>query len=71
MVEFAAVGEETGRVGAMMGEVAAILENDVETRLDRLSTLVAPAATLVLGMLVAGLMAGVVSGILAVNDMAR
>lgn len=71
VVEFAAVGEETGRVGAMMGEVAAILDRDIETRLERLSALVAPVATLVLGGLVAGIMAGVVSGILAVNDMAR
>lgn len=71
VVEFAAVGEETGRVGAMMGEVAAILDHDVETRLDRLSSLVVPVATLVLGALVSGIMAGVVSGILAVNDVAR
>lgn len=71
VIEFAAVGEETGRVGAMMGEVAAILEHDVEMRLDRLSALVAPSATLILGLLVSGIMAGVVSGILAMNDMAR
>jgi general secretion pathway protein F len=71
VVEFAAVGEETGRVGPMMGEVAAILDLDVETRLDRLSALVVPVATLILGALVSGIMAGVVSGILAVNDVAR
>jgi general secretion pathway protein F len=71
VVEFAAVGEETGRVGAMMGEVAAILDHDVETRLDRLSSLVVPVVTLILGALVSGIMAGVVSGILAVNDIAR
>jgi len=71
VTEFAAVGEETGHLGAMMGEVAVILDHDVETRLDRLTSLVVPLATLLMGGLVAGIMAGVVSGILAVNDLAR
>jgi general secretion pathway protein F len=71
VTEFAAVGEETGHLGAMMGEVATMLDHDVETRLDRLTALVVPLATLLMGGLVAGIMAGVVSGILAVNDLAR
>jgi len=71
VTEFAAVGEETGHLAAMMGEVATMLDHDVETRLDRLTSLVVPLATLVMGALVAGIMAGVVSGILAVNDLAR
>jgi general secretion pathway protein F len=71
VVEFAAVGEETGRIAPMMGEVAKILDDEVETRLGRLSVSVVPAATLLLGALVAGIMAGVVSGILAVNEVAR
>ena len=71
VTEFAAVGEETGHLGAMMGEVAVMLDHDVETRLDRLTSLVVPLATLLMGGLVAGIMAGVVSGILAVNDLAR
>ncbi len=71
VIEFAAVGEETGRLGAMMGEVAAIMDHEVETRLERLTSLIAPFATLLLGGLVAAIMAGVVSGILAVNELAR
>lgn len=71
VTEFAAVGEETGRLSAMMGEAASILDQDVETRLERLTALVVPLATLAMGGLVAGIMAGVVSGILAVNDLAR
>lgn len=71
VTEFAAVGEETGRLAAMMGEVAQIMDHDVETRLDRLTSLVVPAATLAMGGLVGAIMAGVVSGILAVNDLAR
>jgi type II secretory pathway component PulF len=71
VTEFAAVGEETGHLAEMMGEVATMLDHDVETRLDRLTSLVVPLATLIMGALVAGIMAGVVSGILAVNDLAR
>jgi general secretion pathway protein F len=69
--EFCAVGEETGRLAVMMREVADLLEESVQTRLNRLTTLVVPVTTLVMGVLVAGLMAGIVSGILAVNDLAR
>jgi general secretion pathway protein F len=69
VVEFAAVGEETGKLSIMMGEVASILEHDVETRLNRFSALVLPGATLILGALVACIMAGIVSGMLAVNDL--
>jgi len=70
VVEFAAVGEETGKLSAMMREAAEMLEHDVETRLDRLTSLVLPAATLIMGLLVAGVMVGIVSGLLAVNDLA-
>ncbi len=69
-VEFAAVGEETGRIGAMMNEAADILDRDVQTEMDRLSALLLPAVTIVLGAIVAAIMAGVVTGILAANDLA-
>ncbi len=70
VVEFAAVGEETGQLAVMMREGAEVLERDVEIRLDRLTALILPVATLAMGLLVAGVMAGVVSGLLAVNDLA-
>ncbi|MCE9521367.1 MAG: type II secretion system F family protein [Alphaproteobacteria bacterium] len=69
-VEFAAVGEETGRLGPMLGEAADILDRDVQTKLDRMSALLLPAVTIFLGIVVAIIMSGVVSGILAANDMA-
>ncbi|MEQ1864556.1 MAG: type II secretion system F family protein [Micropepsaceae bacterium] len=69
-VEFAAVGEETGRLGAMMNEAADLLDRQVQTKLDRLSALLLPAVTIVLGVIVAGIMSGVVTGIMAANDLA-
>lgn len=71
VAEFAAVGEETGRLPAMMREVAEHLDDAVQTRLTRFTTLVVPLTTLIMGALVGGLMAGIVSGILAVNDLAH
>lgn len=69
-VEFAAVGEETGRVGAMMNEAADVLDRDVQIEMDRLSAMLLPAVTIVLGAIVAAIMTGVVTGILAANDLA-
>jgi general secretion pathway protein F len=69
-VEFAAVGEETGRLGSMLSEAADVLDRDVQIKLDRLSALLLPAVTILLGIVVAGIMSGVVSGILAANEMA-
>lgn len=70
IVEFAAVGEETGKLPSMMSEAADILDRDVQTKLDRLSALLLPAVTIFLGLVVAAIMSGVVTGILAANDLA-
>jgi general secretion pathway protein F len=69
-IEFVAVGEETGRLAPMLNEAAAILDREVQIRLDRLSALLLPVLTIVLGLVVAAIMAGVVSGIFAANDLA-
>ncbi|NIJ48765.1 type II secretion system F family protein [Rhizomicrobium electricum] len=71
VAEFSAVGEETGRLADMMREAAELLEHHAQTRLNRLITLVSPLATLLMGGVVALLMAGIVGGILALNDVAR
>lgn len=70
LLEFAGVGEETGRLAPMLDQAADILDRDVQTKLDRLSALLLPAVTIVLGLLVAAIMSGVVSGIMAANELA-
>jgi len=70
LIEFAGVGEETGRLAPMLDQAADILERDVQTKLDRVSALLLPAVTIVLGLLVAAIMSGVVSGIMAANELA-
>lgn len=70
LLEMAAVGERSGRLAPLLADAAAILEQDLTRTLDRAAALIAPVATLVLGALTALLMAGVVGGLMAVNDLA-
>jgi general secretion pathway protein F len=64
------VGEETGRVGPMMLELANILDRDVETGIRRTLTLIEPALIIVLGMAIAGIIVSIMLGILSINDLA-
>jgi general secretion pathway protein F len=64
------VGEETGRIGPMMLELANILNRDVEIGIKRALTLVEPALILILGVLIAAIIVSILLGILSVNDLA-
>jgi general secretion pathway protein F len=64
------VGEETGRIGPMMLELANILNREVENGIKRLLTLVEPVLILVLGVLIAAIIVSILLGILAINDLA-
>ena len=64
------VGEETGRIGPMMLELANILNREVEIGIKRALTLVEPVLILVLGMLIASIIVSILLGILSVNDLA-
>lgn len=64
------VGEETGRIGPMMLELANILNRDVETGIRRTLTLIEPMLIIVLGLLIAGIIVSIMLGILSINDLA-
>ena len=64
------VGEETGRIGPMMIELANILNREVEVGIKRLLTLLEPLLILVLGFLIAGIIISILLGILSINDLA-
>lgn len=64
------VGEETGRIGPMMIELANILNREVEIGIKRLLTLLEPLLILVLGFLIAGIIISILLGILSINDLA-
>jgi len=64
------VGEETGRIGPMMLELANILNREVEIGIKRALTLVEPVLILVLGVIIASIIVSILLGILSVNDLA-
>jgi general secretion pathway protein F len=65
------VGEETGRIGPMMKELADVLDRDVENGIKRSLTLLEPIMILVLGLMVAGIIVSILLGILSINDLAK
>ena len=67
---FLRTGEETSELGLMLGRLAAVLDRDVRVRLERFVAILTPAITVVLGTVVAGIIASIMSAILGFNDLA-
>lgn len=65
------VGEATGRLDAMLEHLATLLEADVSRTLERGLTLLVPALTILLGLVVAGIIASVMLAVLSVNELVR
>jgi general secretion pathway protein F len=70
MLRLVAVGEETGRLEPMLRHVEKIFETQVHRRLEQLLTLLTPALTIVMGLIVGGLIMSVMSAILSINELA-
>lgn len=70
-VQLIRIGEATGRLPAMLLQLAGLCEADVRRSLDRALSLLVPLLTIGLGGLVAGIIAAVMSAVLSVNDMVR
>jgi general secretion pathway protein F len=64
------IGEETGKLDEMLLRQADLDEQRIRHTLDRLLTLLVPALTILLGFVVAGLIASMLVAILSVNDLA-
>lgn len=64
------VGEETGRIGPMLLELAHIYNREVETGIKRALTMLEPLLILILGLLIAAIIVSILLGILSVNDLA-
>jgi general secretion pathway protein F len=70
MLRLIAVGEETGRLEPMLRHVENIFETQVQRRLEQLLTLLTPALTIFMGLMVGGLIMSVMSAILSINELA-
>jgi general secretion pathway protein F len=70
MLRLVAVGEETGRLEPMLRHVEKIFESQVQRRIEQMLTLLTPALTIVMGLIVGGLIMSVMSAILSINELA-
>jgi general secretion pathway protein F len=69
-LQFIRIGEETGRLEEMLAEVADIYDQDVQRLLDRLLALMVPAITIGMGLVVALIIASVMTAMISINDLA-
>jgi len=69
-VQLVRVGEETGRLQEMLIEAADTLDREAQNTIKRLLSILVPSVTIVMGALVAVLIASVLVGILSLNDLA-
>jgi len=67
---FFRTGEETSRLGPMLDRLADVLEAEVRLRLSRLIAVLTPAITVILGGIVATIIAAIMTAILGFNDLA-
>lgn len=64
------VGEETGKLEEMLLKMATIYDKQLKTTLHRMLALLEPLLIVVLGLMVAGIIASILLAILSVNDLA-
>ena len=69
-MSFLRTGEETARLGLMLGRLADVLDRDVRVAVTRLIGILTPAITVVMGAIVAGVIASIMTAILGFNDLA-
>lgn len=64
------LGEETGRLDAMLQELARVSDAEVQSGVKRALTLLEPLLILILGGVIAAIIVSILMGILSVNDLA-
>ncbi len=67
-VHLVEVGEETGRLDAMLLQVADVYEKDVRTSVKALTSIFEPAIILVMGILVGGVVLSMLMAIFSINE---
>ncbi|EXJ11790.1 type II secretion system F family protein [Nitrincola nitratireducens] len=68
LIQMIRVGEETGRLDAILLDLSALYEAEVAVKIKRLLTLLEPALILTLGVAIAFMVVAILLGILSVND---
>lgn len=69
-LSFLRTGEETAQLGMMLNRLADVLDRDVRTAIQRMIAFLTPAITVLMGAVVATVIASIMSAILGFNDLA-
>ncbi len=69
-LSFLRTGEETARLGLMLGRLADVLDRTVRSTIQRMIGIITPAITVIMGGVVATVIASIMSAILGFNDLA-
>jgi general secretion pathway protein F len=69
-LSFLRTGEETARLGLMLGRLADVLDRTVRSTIQRLIGIITPVITVTMGAVVATVIASIMSAILGFNDLA-
>lgn len=69
-LSFLRTGEETARLGLMLGRLADVLDRNVRSTLQRIIAVLTPAITVIMGAIVATVIGSIMSAILGFNDLA-
>jgi general secretion pathway protein F len=70
-VQMVRIGEATGRLDTILVRLSDLLEGDVQRTLDRALAMLVPVLTILLGALVAGIIASVMMAVLSVGALVR
>ncbi|MEW6446131.1 MAG: type II secretion system F family protein [Pseudomonadota bacterium] len=68
-IQMTAIGEESGRLDAMLRELAHVYDNEVQAGVKRALTLLEPLLILGLGAIIAAIIIAILMGILSVNEL--
>ncbi len=63
-------GEETAQLGLMLGRLADVLDRDVRVRVERMISVLTPLITILMGAIVATVIASIMSAIIGFDDLA-
>ncbi len=69
-ISFLRTGEETAQLGMMLNRLADVLDRDVRNTIQRMIAILTPALTVLMGAMVATVIASIMSAILGFNDLA-
>ena len=69
-LSFLRTGEETAQLGLMLNRLADVLDRDVRNSIQRMIAFMTPAITVLMGAVVATVIASIMSAILGFNDLA-